>query len=79
MSLKRPREPMPGFVKTELEKRGLIAVYNDRPAYQRNDYLWWINDAKRGETKRRRLAKMIQELEAGQGYMGMEWSPSQSL
>lgn len=76
MALKRPRQPMPDFVRQELEERKLKAAYDARPAYQRNDYLWWINDAKREATKQKRAAKMIAELEAGHGYMGMDWSPS---
>jgi uncharacterized protein YdeI (YjbR/CyaY-like superfamily) len=52
-----------------------MAAYESRPPYQRNDYLWWINEAKKQDTKEKRLAKMLSELEAGSGYMGMEWSP----
>ncbi|MGR3433920.1 MAG: YdeI/OmpD-associated family protein, partial [Shimia sp.] len=51
------------------------SAYDARPPYQRNDYLWWINDAKRQDTKQRRLDKMLSELGAGEGYMGMDWSP----
>ena len=67
---------MPDFVRQELASHDLMAAYVARPPYQRNDYLWWINDAKREETKRKRLSKMIAELRAGRGYMGMDWSPS---
>ncbi len=73
--LKRPRQPMPDFVRQALEKRSLIERYRERPAYQRNDYLWWINSAKRDETKQKRLAKMLGELDACSGYMGMGWTP----
>ena len=34
-----------------------------------------INSAKRAETKQRRLDRMLGELRAGHGYMGMAWSP----
>ena len=44
--LKRPRHPMPDFVKRALEERGLMAEYQERPAYQQNDYIGWINNAK---------------------------------
>ena len=65
---------MPGFVSEALKTHGLENAYNDRPPYQRNDYLWWINDAKQDSTKRRRLSKMLDELREGRGYMGMDWN-----
>ncbi|CAM9980441.1 unnamed protein product, partial [Chrysoparadoxa australica] len=43
---RRPREAMPDFVSTALEEAGLRGEYDDRPPYQRNDYLRWINGAK---------------------------------
>ncbi len=45
--------------------RGLMDAYQARPPYQRNDYLGWINRAVRDETKRRRLAQMLDELARG--------------
>lgn len=69
----RPLQPMPDFVRKALEDRGLTASYEARPAYQRNDWLGWINRAKRPETKAKRLELMLAELAAGKGYMGMEW------
>lgn len=75
-NLKRPIQKMPGFVKQALQETALHRQYEARPPYQRNDYLWWINSAKRDETKQRRLSKMLAELSAGSGYMGMEWNPS---
>ena len=74
MSLKRPRQPMPDFVADALRERGLEERYAERPPYQRNDYLGWINRAKRPETKLRRLEQMLDELEAGGVYMRMKWS-----
>jgi uncharacterized protein YdeI (YjbR/CyaY-like superfamily) len=71
--LKRPLQPMPHSVRAALEKRGLMAAYEARPAYQRNDYLGWIAQAKREETKARRLAQMLDELERGGVYMNMAW------
>lgn len=73
--LKRPLQPMPDLVEEALNEEGLRERYDARPAYQRNDYLWWINSAKRDDTKHRRLAKMLAELRAGSGYMGMDWMP----
>jgi uncharacterized protein YdeI (YjbR/CyaY-like superfamily) len=71
--LKRAVQPMPGTIRAALEKRGLIAAYEARPAYQRNDYLGWIAQAKREETKAKRLAQMLDELERGGVYMNMAW------
>ena len=74
MSLKRDLQPMPDFVSRALDGRGLRQRYAERPPYQRNDYLGWINRAKRMETKLRRLEQMLDELEAGDRYMNMAWS-----
>ena len=74
--LKRPVYPMPGFVKQALEERGLMAEYKKRPAYQQNDYIGWINRAKRLETKEKRLQQMLEELEKGGVYMNMAHLPS---
>ncbi len=70
--LKRPKEAMPGFVKRALQSRGLLAAYQKRPAYQQNDYLRWINEAKLKETKMKRLQQMLDELEKGGIYMNMD-------
>lgn len=71
----RKRETMPDFVSAALDARGLRAAYDARPPYQRNDYLLWINKVKGEDTKQRHLAQMLYELEAGDAYMGMRWSP----
>ena len=71
-NLKRPRHPMPDFVKWAMEERGLMDDYKERPAYQQNDYIGWINRAKRQETKEKRLRQMLDELEMGGVYMNME-------
>lgn len=73
--LSRPIHPMPDFVKESLEARGLMQAYRSRPPYQQNDYLSWINRAKRIETKHRRLEQMLDELERGDLYMKMEYKP----
>jgi uncharacterized protein YdeI (YjbR/CyaY-like superfamily) len=70
----RPLQPMPDFVRDALAQRGLRDKYDARPDYQRNDYLMWINNAKRDETKLKRLALMLDELEAGGVYMRMKWN-----
>ena len=70
----RPREDMPDFVRKALEERNLRARYDARPPYQRNDYLLWINKAKREDTKHKHLQQMLEELEAGGVYMRMKWN-----
>lgn len=74
--MKRPRHPIPDFVKQALEERGLIAEYQARPAYQQNDYIGWINNAKLQGTKEKRLRQMLEELEKGGVYMNMAHPPS---
>ena len=63
---------MPDFVREALRVEGLMSDYKNRPPYQQNDYLLWINNAKREETKVKRLRQMLNELDAGGVYMKME-------
>ncbi len=70
--LKRPRYSMPDFVRQALDEKGLMEAYRKRPAYQQNDYVGWINRAKRQETKEKRLRQMLEELETGGVYMKMK-------
>lgn len=69
--LERPIHPMPDFVRQALEARNLMSDYSARPAYQQNDYIGWINRAKRPATKEKRLQQMLDELEEGGVYMKM--------
>jgi len=71
--MKRLRQEMPAVVKTALREAGLEQAYSDRPPYQRNDYLWWIKEAKRDETRQDRLSQMLAELKAGDRYMKMPY------
>ncbi len=71
--LRRPIYEMPAFVRDGLLERGLMDAYRARPPYQRNDYIGWIIRAKREDTQLRRLAQMLEELEAGDRYMKMAW------
>lgn len=75
MALTRDIHPMPTFVADALASRDLHHAFVARPAYQKNDWIGWISGAKREDTKQRRLEKMLSELAAGHGYMGMEWHP----
>ena len=73
---KRPVQPMPDDVRAELDERGLMGLYRERPFYQRNDYLAWIGRAVKVETRRKRIEQMLDELEEGGIYMGMDHPPS---
>ena len=74
-NLSRPRYPIPDFVKDALTETGLFDAYKNRPPYQQNDYIGWITRAKREETKQKRLAQMLYELERGDLYMNMKHKP----
>jgi uncharacterized protein YdeI (YjbR/CyaY-like superfamily) len=67
---------MPDDIRTELEERGVMKLYQERPFYQRNDYLAWIGRAARLETRRNRIEQMLDELEQGGIYMKMDHPPS---
>jgi hypothetical protein len=67
---------MPAAIGAALSNRSVLAAYNARPAYQRNDYLGWINAAQRDATKAWRTAQMLGALERGGVYMGMRHAPS---
>lgn len=69
--LKRERHPMPSFVKEALERGNLMRHYLERPPYQQNDYIGWINQAKLEATKIKRLNQMLEELKKGGVYMKM--------
>ncbi|HJS17243.1 MAG TPA: hypothetical protein VJ785_00735 [Anaerolineales bacterium] len=47
----RPRYPMPDFIRNALNQRGRMDAYLSRPSYQQNDYIGWIQHAKREDTK----------------------------
>ena len=71
--LKRKRHIMPDYVRAALEEEKLLEAYRARPPYQQNDYIGWINQAKREETKMKRLNQMLDELKQGNIYMKMEY------
>jgi uncharacterized protein YdeI (YjbR/CyaY-like superfamily) len=60
-------------VREALDRRGLMAAFEARPPYQRNDYLGWIARARRAETRARRVAQMLDELTDGDRYMNMPY------
>ena len=73
---RRPTHPMPDEIRSALEAAGVMEDYLARPFYQRNDWLGWIARAKRHETRQRRLDQMLEELDRGGLYMGMQHRPS---
>ncbi|WP_237229254.1 YdeI/OmpD-associated family protein [Rubinisphaera sp. JC750] len=70
--LSREVNPMPDFVRDALEAEKLMQAYNERPPYQRNDYLGWIAKGKRQATQEKRLRQMLDELQQGGIYMKMD-------
>ena len=74
--MRRPVQPMPDDVRHELVDHELLADYEDRPFYQRNDYLSGIGRAKGDETRRKRIEQMLDELRRGGVYMNMDHPPS---
>ena len=70
---------MPDDVKEALLRHGLMDRYDERPAYQRNDYLGWFTRARRPETRAKRIRQMLDELAQGGVYMGMKHNPSTLL
>lgn len=77
MRMQRPTQPMPDDVAELLAQHGVRSAYDDRPAYQRNDYLAWITRAKQPETRSKRINQMLSELEEGGVYMRMRHRPSE--
>ena len=72
----RPMNEMPNDVRSALLDAGSMADYDERPRYQRNDYLGWISRARRPGTRQKRIAQMLDELQRGGVYMKMEHPPS---
>jgi hypothetical protein len=71
------KQPMPGNVRSALEKRKLMDAYLSRPEYQKHDYLKWIALAAGPNAKQKRLDQMLDELEKGNAFKGEPWTPPQ--
>lgn len=67
---------MPAYIKQALDESGAMVEYKSRPAYQQNDYIGWIDRAKKQETKDKRLRQMVDELKVGGVYMKMKHAAS---
>jgi len=67
---------MPADVRQTLIDHDLMDDYLARPAYQQNDYVGWIDRAKRPATRQARLTQMLDELDRGGVYMKMRHEPS---
>jgi len=70
--MKRERYTMPDYIKKALQENRVMKDYSQRPPYQQNDYIGWIERAKREETRQKRLKQMIDELKIGGIYMKMK-------
>jgi hypothetical protein len=67
----RIRYPMPVDVAKAMMAAGVRRQYDARPNYQRNDYIGWIDRARTAETRTKRIAQMLDELQRGGVYMKM--------
>ena len=69
---------MPDYVREALTERNLMDAYRERPDYQQNEYIGslCVTSAKGEETKQKRLAQMLDELEGGKLYMNMKLKKS---
>ena len=76
---RRPRHPMPDDIRQALKDHGLTDAYRERPPYQQNDYIGWIERAKRPETRKKRLDQMLDELNRGGVYMKMDHPASRKV
>ena len=77
--MERPIYPIPDFVSEALAQSNLMSAYSARPAYQRNDYVGWINRAVREDTRQKRLTQMLDELRSQDAYMGMLYNAAKPL
>ena len=54
-------------VNRALEDANLIEYFNTLPSSHQNEYLRWVYEAKKEETKQRRIGKMIEMLREKRG------------
>jgi len=70
------RRSMPEDVRAALSEADLAADFESRPGYQRNDYLWFIEESRDAETRSDRIRLLLSELAGGEVFLGMEYRPS---
>lgn len=70
--LSRSIQAIPVEIMAVLKQEGLLDDYYARPDYQQNDYIAWITRAKQTETREKRIHQMLDELQKGGVYMGMD-------
>jgi hypothetical protein len=63
---RRPPHRMPLFMRQAIEEFGLAAAYLARPPHQQNEYISWVTGARKEETRRGRLARVLDELSSGE-------------
>lgn len=51
-------------IKVQLEQTGMLALFQSLPPSHQNEYLKWIREAKKAETRRKRILKTIEMLKA---------------
>lgn len=56
---------LPHDYETLLKEQGMLERFLERPYYQQKGWVQWIEGAKHEETRQKRTAKMLQELEDG--------------
>jgi hypothetical protein len=56
---------VPEMYKEILEDRGVLELYENRPYYQQKGWIQWIDEAKRLETRQKRVNEMVRELDEG--------------
>lgn len=62
-----------------VKENGLDEAYANRPPYHPNDYLMWLGQARREETRTKRINQMLEELRAGNVYMKMQGNPKRAV
>lgn len=67
----RERHDIPADVEDALISSHVMDDYQNRPAYQRNDYIGWITRAALEATRVKRINQMVDELRTGGVYMKM--------
>ncbi len=66
--------PIPEDIRARLKALDLWEKYEARPPYQQNDYIGWIEQARREKTRDMRLNQMLDELKNGGLYMKARWT-----